>query len=713
LFITNPPDDKNALKRKKGDRAKGTCEWILETDEFMHWLKAPRNEGPNEPGILWLYGHPGTGKSTMAVTMADKLPDQPFFAEGNNVLAYFFCDSSSEKQRTAISILRGLVYHLVKQCPMLMKHLLPKYLERRESIYISFDALWNVFMEMGRDTTVGIYCIIDALDECELDSQQMLLRQIHQSFQTQETADSTPPRTRILITSRPYHEIGEYLFYFKNKDLASYRAVREDLRTMIQEKVQDIAERKKFPERVTEQVTRILEEKAEGTFLWVGIACGELAQPGVQSRNAVKTLAKMPPGLYALYKQLLNAALRNGDESDGESRTVLDVLKFVAFARRRLTVLELAALCQLYPEYDEDVRLQFTKDLIDSCRLMIVIQDGRVQLLHKSVKDFLVDKRQEVNDLHAHAELADQCINHVLAESELPDPKMRSNAFLNYAVEYWPEHAGIAGNKFEIRPHHAPFFEHGSLRWKLWLQRFNSLRYDFQKLEEGFCIFHAAARWGIAPLISWALTQAVRGPGLTYGYDKRSYRDEDFLTETGKTPLEEAAMQGSTGVMRILLESLRDESEISNRAIIAAARNEDNGRKLMELLLNRRGDQIQITPDVVEAAAGNYGCGKDIMLLLLDRRGDQIHITKDVVEAAAENHESGKEIILLILDRRGDQIQFTEDAISTIMRRFDSTLVALLLDRQGHRIQITEQMVNAAAASCESGKEIMLLLLDW
>jgi hypothetical protein len=34
LFLTDPADDKNALKRRKGERAPGTCEWILETEEL-------------------------------------------------------------------------------------------------------------------------------------------------------------------------------------------------------------------------------------------------------------------------------------------------------------------------------------------------------------------------------------------------------------------------------------------------------------------------------------------------------------------------------------------------------------------------------------------------------------------------------------------------------------------------------------------------------
>src|SRR5712664_4267074 len=90
LFLTDPALDKNALKRRKGERAPGTCEWILETEELKKWLRPTTNTECNG-NILWLYDNPGTGKSTMVITMAENLPNQPPFVRGDNTLAYFFC----------------------------------------------------------------------------------------------------------------------------------------------------------------------------------------------------------------------------------------------------------------------------------------------------------------------------------------------------------------------------------------------------------------------------------------------------------------------------------------------------------------------------------------------------------------------------------------------------------------------------------------------
>ena len=105
---------------------------------------------------------------------------------------------------------------------------------------------------------------------------------------------------------------------------------------MIQEKVKDLAKRKLYPESVAEEVSRIFEVKAEGIFLWIGIAHGDLAQPEVQSRNAVKILGQIQPRLYALYRQLLNKALVSRDDNNNDKITIVNLISFVAFARQPL-----------------------------------------------------------------------------------------------------------------------------------------------------------------------------------------------------------------------------------------------------------------------------------------------------------------------------------------------------------------------------------------
>jgi hypothetical protein len=184
LFVTDPYEDKKALKRKKGGHAPGTCEWIFRTKELTAWLSSGRTIGPERQAtqVLWLHGNPGTGKSIMAIYLAEELPET-FFNMDGEVLTYFFCDSGFDTRKTASSIVRGLLYQLVVRHQQLLDYLLPKYHERGAELFTSFDALWEIFMAMVADQNTGRkYCIIDALDECDRESQKTLSQQLEETF---------------------------------------------------------------------------------------------------------------------------------------------------------------------------------------------------------------------------------------------------------------------------------------------------------------------------------------------------------------------------------------------------------------------------------------------------------------------------------------------------------------------------------------------------
>jgi DNA polymerase III delta prime subunit len=271
LFITDPEEDKNALKRRKGDRTPGTCDWIFETHELKSWLGETEVEPQNQPNLLWLHGFPGTGKSTMAITLAEELPKKIFLSVNSGTLAYFFCDSNFEERKTATAILRGLLYQLIKQNPRLLQFLQLRYEERKETLFKSFDALWALFIDIAKDKATGKkYFIIDALDECDQESREIFLKQLNQTFLHHNLDLSN---LHMLITSRPYPEIVEELGVFNNKELSSFDKSTQDIEMFIQQKVADFKTKKRYTTKIAAKISQILTEKAEGTFLWVGIAC--------------------------------------------------------------------------------------------------------------------------------------------------------------------------------------------------------------------------------------------------------------------------------------------------------------------------------------------------------------------------------------------------------------------------------------------------------
>ncbi|KAI7970530.1 hypothetical protein EIK77_002767 [Talaromyces pinophilus] len=550
LFITEPEENKNALKRKKGKRAPGTCDWIMHTDELRAWLAPP---SASSERLMWCYGYPGTGKSTISITLVEILSKEHDTIGQKMALAYFFCDSSYPERCTATAILRGLLSQLLKQRPHLMKHLLPKFKERGGKLFNSFDALWAIFIEIGHDSTYHqIYCIIDALDECDQISQRMLLMQITQSCENQN--DNTIGKIHVLIISRPFPEIREYLHPYRSKDLGTYQQVQDDLQVFIEQRVNDLALRKCYTARTKRGVSHILREKAEGTFLWVAFACEKLE--GIGSRDAIKKLQSLPQGLHSLYAKLLEMAL---DADEDSFDTLSRILAVVATSRRPLSVLELSIACKFYEEEDNEHREKYTEEYVDMCCLMVVIQDGFVRLLHKSVRDFLLISTPpfSINELQVHASLANRCVEYMLDNIGHLDEKVDQqwDSFLEYATLYWPEHARSADMEFKILPQHQEFFCPTSVEREVWLKAYRKHR----SLPRRFSILHVAAKWGIQCLVPFSLSKASTIIGLMKGFlrgFKTSYKmppHVDTIDESGKTPLHWAVIESQKEAVNLLL----------------------------------------------------------------------------------------------------------------------------------------------------------------
>jgi Cdc6-like AAA superfamily ATPase len=551
LFLTDPSEDRDTLKRKKGNRADGTCEWIIGTDELTAWLSSEKaSMGAQIENVLWLHGNPGTGKSTTAIFLTEELSKRFSNIEGKT-LTYFFCDASFEQRKTATSIIRGLLFQLVQaHRQLLLTYVLPQYEERGDKIFTSFNTLWKIFVEAAADHSTGQkYCIIDALDECDKDSQEILLHQLRETFYNQH---SSPPNIRIIITSRPYPEIQEYLEDFIHKDLASFDQTRQDIDRCIKERVDELAKKKRYTVKVKEEVSNMLREKAEGTFLWVGLACEELR--GKPSKDAIRFLTAMPKGLTSLYRKLLEMVV---EHESNEGDIIRRILGFVAVSVEVLGLLELSDACQLNEdEQDVDTRLQYTRDLIASCRLLVVIQDAKVQLLHQSVRDFLVGDSSSsfINRFGAHADAAYRCVDVLIEHFHNHNKHKGSQSFLKYATHNWPAHARAAQDKFRIHDSQKTFFKQFSPCMESWLRSLPSPHFRslsgliYEYYPPKFSLLHVAAWWGLPALVEYALEkQTIMG-------EPSPLMDVNCVDAWGATPLEWAVESAHTDTFDILLQ---------------------------------------------------------------------------------------------------------------------------------------------------------------
>jgi Cdc6-like AAA superfamily ATPase len=102
------------FEKRKKNRLLGTCTWSASHPDISAWLSSFAGLTTSR---LWLYGKPGVGKSTLATYLYELVHKR---RSPDEIVAYFFCDGSSENKLTSESILRALITQLLESTDRLL-----------------------------------------------------------------------------------------------------------------------------------------------------------------------------------------------------------------------------------------------------------------------------------------------------------------------------------------------------------------------------------------------------------------------------------------------------------------------------------------------------------------------------------------------------------------------------------------------------------------
>lgn len=99
------------------------------------------------------------------------------------LLAYFFCQATDLRINSATGVLRGQIYMLVRQQPSLALHIQKIYDYKGKALFENANAwlaLSKIFNSILQDPRLHTtYLIVDALDECVSDLDQLLALIVH------------------------------------------------------------------------------------------------------------------------------------------------------------------------------------------------------------------------------------------------------------------------------------------------------------------------------------------------------------------------------------------------------------------------------------------------------------------------------------------------------------------------------------------------------
>ena len=179
-------------KNRNPDRVPGTCQWLLSSEKFHEWAESDSSE------LLWVTADPGCGKSVLSKSLVD--------CELQSTLslttAYYFFKDGIPEQRSVTHALCALVHQICDQDRALLRKAVDAYQKNGGELTLSFAWMWHLLLTVTQRPEAGeTVCIMDALDECQEEEKDILIRSLNDFYAFQRNFGG---QLKFFVTSRPY-----------------------------------------------------------------------------------------------------------------------------------------------------------------------------------------------------------------------------------------------------------------------------------------------------------------------------------------------------------------------------------------------------------------------------------------------------------------------------------------------------------------------------
>jgi hypothetical protein len=489
------------------------------TDTRVNLLKEIYSwaDGKDERLIFWLNGLAGTGKSTIARTVA-----RNYFDKKRLGASFFFSRGGGDVSH-ADKFVRSIAVQLARNIPDLHQHVCEAIKERSDIGSRTLHDQWHELVlrplsKLNRKAGSSSYIlIVDALDECAKESNIRVL--IHLLSEARLLLDA---RLRIFLTSRPELSIrygfsqitleGYQDFVLHNispsiVDHDIYLFLQYNLGTIRQERHLDAS----WP---GETIIKYLVKIAGGLFIWAATACRFISEG---KRFAAKRLDMILQGnksaltapekhLDEIYNTVLRQTISSEYTDDEKEESYLLLRQILGSIVTLLSPLCISSLSTLIRVLKED-----TNQTLDELHSILDIprdQSQPLRLHHPSFRDFLLNKerctdtRFQVNERKMHQTLVDQCIeimSKVLKQDicgldgfgtsveDVSNSRVQLNLphEVQYACLYWIQHLEKSEAKLRDDGQVHKFLQEHLLHWLEalnWMQKVSEAIYAIDAL---------------------------------------------------------------------------------------------------------------------------------------------------------------------------------------------------------------------------------------
>ncbi|KAF1345606.1 hypothetical protein EJ07DRAFT_51567, partial [Lizonia empirigonia] len=443
--------------------------------EIYSWV-----DGTDERCIFWLSGLAGTGKSTIARTVARRYYDRQRLA------ASFFFSRGGGDVGHAGKFVTSIAVQLAHSVPAVRQLISDAVAKRSDIVSQALGDQWQHLVcsplselresEQGPETYV---VVVDALDECDSDSNIRIIVQLLAKV----PSSITGVRLRVLLTSRPEVPIwhGFSQIPGEHQDFALHRVspliINDDIRLFLEHEFRLIKENRRLrTDWPGATVIAQLVQSASRLFIWAATAC-RFIEKGVTRkvmRDRLQTIlqssgpiSEPEAHLNRIYTTVLTSSVPTTlteKEKENHCLQARFILGSIVVLRSPLSALSLGRLLPL----GDLVSGEDVEDVLQGLHAILDVPESSAEPLrlhHPSFRDFLLNKNRcsdvnfWVDEISAHKKLASCCLELMSATGGLRQDmcslskpgtlrgEIREEAVasglppeLQYACRYWVEH---------------------------------------------------------------------------------------------------------------------------------------------------------------------------------------------------------------------------------------------------------------------------------
>ncbi|CZR62960.1 uncharacterized protein PAC_12857 [Phialocephala subalpina] len=434
-----PPNVRDFHQLQLHAKLTGTCGWIKGDPAFMEW------NGPSSLSVsgrlLCISGTHGCGKTILASSIIEDLKST------QRQTIYFYFSGMKETLKSLNGIVRSFLWQLVEETTD------QRSLELITGLVLkgppALVDIVHVLKQIVAVVTRPVYFVIDGvdeyIDECH-DSIENLLQLVLGLLNANASV-------RVVLLGRQHvlqpHVLQATIGATPERIEISSNLVRQDISAFVGAEIDAKinSDLLRLP-GLRDSISKTLQEKSDGMFLWVELMIKDLRKSDSQF-EVEERLRNPPRGIEGVYRHLFLRLVKRLDKVQLD--LARKILAFTIVSCRTLEVNELQYAQTLESgslAFKERLLLHPTKSFLDVCGDFINIKDDLVQLIHFSVQEFLTrpeDEWQHSDDQEImcfrvvleplHRSLGSACVDYV-GMCEYGYPLSDTDAFLKLAKDY-------------------------------------------------------------------------------------------------------------------------------------------------------------------------------------------------------------------------------------------------------------------------------------